>query len=431
MAATMVKTKTPGVYKRGGRYVIAYRLASGKQKYDTFRTYDEARREKKKRDTDVDRGTFDEQSRVTLHAYALEWVESYQGNGEHEIRKGTRNEYRRQLKQYVLAYFPSQTKLSELRPTTIKGFTAWLRKQTKPAPTKEDPERRVLLADATLKRIMAPLQACLSTAVQEGLIPSNPTRDVKIAKRQSEDGDGEEETEDEEVKAMNAAELATMLQLLPERWRLFFWFLASTGLRISEAIALSWRHLDLDGSTPHVKVRRGLVKGVMGKPKSKYGKREIPLDHALVLALRAHRKDSEWPGAKDPVFAAGNGSRLIPENLYKRVLVPAREEACLKWVGFHAFRHTCASMLFAEGRNVKQVQRWLGHHSPSFTLDTYIHLLDEGIGGPLKVPQGANKVQTRPTPTHHKEGSARKTKSQHQSQIPDPTTLQTTAGSDF
>ena len=242
----------------------------------------------------------------------------------------------------------------------------------------------MLLADATLKRIMAPLQACLSTAAQEGLIPSNPTRDVKIAKRQIESDD----EEDEEVKAMTAAELSRILELMPDSWRLFFWFLAATGLRISEAIALSWRHMDLQGSTPHVKVRRSLVRGVMGKPKSKYGKREIPLDDMLVVALRAHRKDSEWPDAKAPVFTALNGSWLAPENVYKRVLVPTRKEASLEWVGFHAFRHTCASMLFAEGRNVKQVQRWLGHHSASFTLDTYIHLLDEGIGDPLKVPQG-------------------------------------------
>ena len=48
--------------------------------------------------------------------------------------------------------------------------------------------------------------------------------------------------------------------------------------------------------------------------------------------------------------------------------------------GFHTFRHTVASRLFAEGRNVVQVQRWLGHHSPSFTLDTYVHLLDDELG---------------------------------------------------
>lgn len=44
------------------------------------------------------------------------------------------------------------------------------------------------------------------------------------------------------------------------------------------------------------------------------------------------------------------------------------------------FRHTCASLLFEAGRNVKQVQAWLGHADPGFTLKTYIHLMDAGVG---------------------------------------------------
>jgi len=44
-------------------------------------------------------------------------------------------------------------------------------------------------------------------------------------------------------------------------------------------------------------------------------------------------------------------------------------------------------MLFAQGRNVKQVQRWLGHHSPSFTLDTYVHLLSDELDEPLELPR--------------------------------------------
>jgi integrase len=40
-------------------------------------------------------------------------------------------------------------------------------------------------------------------------------------------------------------------------------------------------------------------------------------------------------------------------------------------------------MLFERGANAKQVQRWLGHHSPSFTLDTYVHLLDERLPEPI------------------------------------------------
>lgn len=76
-------------------------------------------------------------------------------------------------------------------------------------------------------------------------------------------------------------------------------------------------------------------------------------------------------------------------NLRRRVLLPAREKVGLDWIGFHAFRHTCATLLFAEGRNAVQVQRWLGHHSPAFTLATYVHLLDGDVGAPLEGIQAA------------------------------------------
>ena len=59
-----------------------------------------------------------------------------------------------------------------------------------------------------------------------------------------------------------------------------------------------------------------------------------------------------------------------------RVVRSASEKAGVPWVGLHSLRHTCATMLFRHGLNAKQVQAWLGHHKASFTLDTYVHLLD-------------------------------------------------------
>lgn len=86
------------------------------------------------------------------------------------------------------------------------------------------------------------------------------------------------------------------------------------------------------------------------------------------------------------------GGRVDASNLMRRVLTPTAIEAGLgragprrpnfravSWVGFHTFRHTCATVLFREGWNAVQVQRWLGHHKPSFTLDTYVHLLPEDV----------------------------------------------------
>ena len=187
-----------------------------------------------------------------------------------------------------------------------------------------------------------------------------------------------------EVKALSTAQLGTFLAVCPARSRTLFKVLAATGLRISEAIALRWRDVELDGDSPHVKVRRALVKGRMGPPKSKHGNRSVPIDNALVDELRARRRDSDWPGDDDLVFPAGNGAPPRQENVRRRVLEPTAQEAGVPGVGFHTFRHTCATRLFGGGRNAVQVQRWLGHHSPAFTLSVYVHLLDKDLGAPLE-----------------------------------------------
>jgi len=48
------------------------------------------------------------------------------------------------------------------------------------------------------------------------------------------------------------------------------------------------------------------------------------------------------------------------------------------WHGFLA----CATVLFRHGANAKHVQAWLGHHSPAFTLATYVHLMPDDAPDP-------------------------------------------------
>jgi integrase len=375
MAAKLEKTRTPGIFKRGSRYVFSYR-ANGKQRWESCRTLDEARRAKAIRTADIGRGEFDERSRITLHEYILEWIERYQGRGRRSFRDSTREEYRRMLTQYALRFFPDRMLLTEVTPSRIAAFVAWL--------CDEREQGGAALADKTVKNIVGPLRTCLATATREGLIRSNPARDVDLPHRPTA-----EDSEEDEVKAMTREELSRFLASLPDRWRLFFWLLAVTGLRISEAVGLQWRHIELDGDQPHVKVRRGVVRGKLGPPKSRYARRDVPISRALANALREYRRETEWPGDEDLVWPASNGHFLHVGNLRRRVLLPARENAGLDWIGFHAFRHTCATLLFAEGRNAVQVQRWLGHHSPAFTLATYVHLLDGDVGAPLEGIQAA------------------------------------------
>jgi integrase len=118
----------------------------------------------------------------------------------------------------------------------------------------------------------------------------------------------------------------------------------------------------------------------------------VPLDAGLVSELRGL-----GAGAADDalVFTSERGTVLDHSNVRRRVLRPAAEEAGAAWAGFHTFRHTCASLLFERGANAVQVQRWLGHHSPAFTLATYVHLLDGGVGEALDLDAELAQVALR------------------------------------
>jgi integrase len=379
MAARMEKTRHAGIYKRGGRYVFSYRL-NGKQRWESARTLTEAQRLKARRAADADRGELQERSRLTFREYAEEWVERYQGR-RRGFRESTREDYRRDLKRYAFPFFDEKlgVTLSQLQPRDVANYVGWLCEQ--PLPTGKP------LSDAKVRNALKPVSACLATAVREGLIRNNPARGVDLPHRPNVD-----DLDEEDVRVFTHEQLEAFLSLVHPRHRLMFELLASTGLRVSELIALRWKHLAIDGSRPHVKVRRTLVRGREQAPKTKHGRRDVPIDPELVSRLREHRKASEWSREDDLVFPSLEGTPLSPSNLRRRVLRPVAEEIGAPWAGFHTFRHTCASMLFERGSNAVQVQRWLGHHSPSFTINTYVHLLDDDLGAPLAL--GVNRVQT-------------------------------------
>jgi integrase len=181
------------------------------------------------------------------------------------------------------------------------------------------------------------------------------------------------ETEDC-VKALTEDELRTLLAEIPDEWLTFVELLAHTGMRIGEAIALTWGDVDL--GRRRLTVTKRLYRGTLDAPKSKHGRRTIPLADGLARSLwrsRGTAADSQL------IFTTGAGTAIDPKNLASRVLKPAAKRAGVSWAGFHTFRHTCATMLFRHGANAKQAQMWLGHHSPAFTLATYVHLLPDDL----------------------------------------------------
>jgi integrase len=133
-----------------------------------------------------------------------------------------------------------------------------------------------------------------------------------------------------------------------------------------------------------LEVTRAIVRGIVGAPKSRHGARLVPLPSELAATLRALRPSE---AADDALVFPGRGGGAPADvgRLRRRVLAPAAKRAGLSGVGFHTLRHTCASLLIESGLSVLRLQRWMGHHSPAFTLETYGHLIDGDLGLALDV----------------------------------------------
>lgn len=359
----LVRTSTPGIYKRGSRYVVVFRDPSGRQRKRAARTLAEARDLKAALTADVRRGEYRSLSKVTFGEYVAEWIGSYQGRTSRGIRPETLADYRHDLGldqdgnatgSGALVFF-GRMQLSAIEPRDVKRYAAELAARG--------------LSPSSVRNLLAPVRALLATASEDGLIRGNPAAGLRIVQRV--------EQEESRTKALTEDELQALLAEVPDEWRTFFKLLAHTGLRIGEAVALTWA--DVDFGKCRVSVRRRLYRGRFDAPKSRYGRRAVPLSQGLSQALWRLRGTA---GDEAPVFPSRQGSHLDPSNVAARVLKPAARRAGVPWAGFHSLRHTCATMLFRHGLNAKQVQMWLGHHSPAFTLATYVHLLPDDLPSP-------------------------------------------------
>jgi integrase len=372
----LVKTKTPGVFKRvdgKGRtisYACVYRSA-GRQRKRHARTYEEARRIKRESETDRDRGELQERATITFLRYLDEWVERYRGQGRRGFRENTREEYRRLIGAFAHRYFPRNLKLTDVSTYRLARYLDWLA---------DEEEQGKRLGDRTIANVTMPLRAALATAKREGLIRHNPAQGLVLPHR--------EQIPEEEVKVFSREQLAAVLAVAPERHRLFFELLAATGLRISEAIAFQRLHFQLEDGEPEVCVRRAIVRERVEPPKSKYGRREVRLPASLAANLRAHLATQPDQDSTALAFPNESGGALDPNNLRRRVLKPLVEEIDAPWAGFHTFRHTFASIHLSQGTNLLQLSRALGHHSPAFTLTRYTHLLPGDEAPALDLPDG-------------------------------------------
>ena len=210
------------------------------------------------------------------------------------------------------------------------------------------------------------LKGAILDAVDEGLIPRDPTRKAIIKGRQPRD---------KKMKYLNQFELHALLadlELGPSpSWDWLILLIAKTGLRFSEALGLTPADFDFVHQTLSVSKTWDYKNGGGFVPtKNASSVRKVQLDWQLIMQLSALLKDLP---ENDPIFVNGKVYNSTANNVLARHC--ARVEVPV--ISIHGLRHTHASLLLFAGVSVASVSKRLGHASMNTTQDTYLHVIRE------------------------------------------------------
>lgn len=276
-----------------------------------------------------------------------------------DLAKNTPGQYRSAYSHHVE---PALGEL-RLREMTVARCEVWqtaVRKSQGPSRTK------------TARTV---LSGILGNAARLGAIPTNPARDLSripgAAKKAPRALTADERTA--WLTTMEASPRAVRWDL-PDLTR----FMLATGVRIGEALAVSWDEVDFDRGTVSIAWHLVRVKGegllrVAGTKRGDGRLLALPSWAVSMLVMRRADPRSGWP-----VFPDSVGGWRDPSNT-RRVLRYERDEAGFGWVTSHNFRKTVATILDEAGLSPRQTADVLGHADPSMTQKVY---MQRGIAAP-------------------------------------------------
>ena len=210
------------------------------------------------------------------------------------------------------------------------------------------------------------LKGSILDAVDEGLLDRDPTRKAIIKGKTPSV---------KKVKFINQFELHTLLDTLELKneisWEWMILLIAKTGLRFSEALALT--PADFNFSRQSISISKTWdYKGEGGflPTKNQSSIRKVQIDWQTVIQFSQLIKD--LPEDK-PIFVKGK----VYNSTVNGVLERYCKKAEVPVISIHGLRHTHASLLLFAGVSIASVARRLGHSSMNTTQKTYLHIIQE------------------------------------------------------
>ena len=222
--------------------------------------------------------------------------------------------------------------------------------------------RQLDLTNGSKAKIRNIMSALFAHAIRWEWLVRNPITQVRQSAKRERVPD-----------VLDADELGRLLSELKSPYSAMVFLAATTGLRVSELLALKWQ--DIDFVAKEITLRRGIVQQVVGDLKTEASQKPIPMEGMLADTLEYWRAESVYGQPEDWVFTSPqmHGKQPYwPENLLRRHIRPAAQRAGIaKTLGWHSFRRTLATLLNRGGEDVKTTQELMRHASSKITLDVY------------------------------------------------------------
>lgn len=349
---------------KNGKYyaVISYKNDQGKRKQKWVNTNLEPKGNKRKAEDFLNKllakGTdFSEEKTDMLFCdYMKSWVERQKGKVEDSTMQG----YLNVLDKHVYPYFSAKkVKLSEISAKDISKYYSCKMNEG--------------LSPSTIKKHHANIRKCLQCAVVDELITINYADRVELPK-----------IEQYNASFFDAEQIKTVLEKAKgSDIEHIIILCVYYGLRRSEVLGLKWDAVNFTDNTIRICNTVTYMYGMCEKErtKNKASNRTLPLIPAVreyLLSLKEQqKKDKAFFGNcyqdSDYICIKKDGGRITPYAASHKFSEFLKRNS-LPHIRLHDLRHSCASLLIAQGVDIKIIQEWLGHSSIATTGNIYGHL---------------------------------------------------------
>jgi integrase len=342
------------------RYRVWWRDPSGRVRAKRFPKYDAARSFLRDVEVDKARGSYVDPSKGRI-IVADAW-ERFEVGPLRSYKESTQASHRFHFRTYVLPALGTR-RINSIEKEDVERLIHDMEEKTRAS-------GRKLKAGGygSREKTLRALQRFLSEMVANGRIAKNPALGVKPGSHPaaSIDGGGQ---------ALEIEQVTALIKATPEYWKPLVALLATSGLRISEALGLRRRDLDLASGIATVRQTVVEVEGkrILTTPKSRASRRSVKLIPSVVEMLKRLALPLDPNGF---VFMQPKKSEPLARTWFnRRILKPASIRAGIRpLVSAHDLRHTAGAIASKSGMHPMAVKEMMGHSSIKVTYDVYGHL---------------------------------------------------------